>query len=63
MYKYWLYYDTQSCTCYYTESSSMSVSSFAAEVSYLLRRDISASDTSACHRESDLNRYLYLRHI
>lgn len=53
----WYYYDMQSMNCYYTESYSMSVTSFAEKVSAIVGYTVKASDTSAAHRWSELDKF------
>ncbi len=62
MYMYWYYLDVRTNICYYTESYSMSVSSFAEKVSAILGRQIDAGDTSAAQRKSGLDGF-DLKHI
>lgn len=53
----WYYYDSRSGKCYFTESYSMSVTQFAEIVSRIIGRNISASDTSAASRQSELDKF------
>jgi len=57
MYVAWYYYDSSSGKCYYTESYSMSVTDFAEVVSRIVGHKVTASDTSAAHRQSDLDKF------
>lgn len=60
---YWIYNDTTSDTRYYVEAYAMSVTDFAKQVSDIIGRTITASDTSYADRQKDLDRFRNLRHI
>lgn len=57
MYYAWYYNDHSTGRCYYVRSHEMSVTEFAREVSKVIGRIISASDTSAAYRQSDLDKH------
>lgn len=49
------YYNAGNRVYYWTESYNMSTTQFAREVSHRIGKSISASDVSACERQSDLD--------
>lgn len=56
MYIAWYYHDYSSGNYYYTESYSMSVTTFAEKVSGIIGHTVTAADISAARNKKDLNR-------
>lgn len=52
----WYYHDYSSGNYYYTESYSMSVTTFAEKVSEIVGHTITAADVSAARSKKDLNK-------
>lgn len=61
--KYFVYHDFDSDTRFYTESWRVSNTRFANELSDLLGKRITASDTFPVYSDAELNKYHNLRHI
>lgn len=52
----WYYHDYSSGNYYYTESYSMSVTTFAEKVSEIIGHTVTSADISAARNKKDLNR-------